>query len=64
MRPPIRAALLAVLWLSAAPAATPAQTPADPGDTPPESCLALETYPVPAGDAPHDVAPATDDGRV
>ena len=33
-------------------------TPA--AETPPESCLALFTFPVPAGEHPHDVAPAAD----
>jgi virginiamycin B lyase len=28
--------------------------------TPPDECLATETYPVPAGEHPHDVAPAAD----
>ncbi len=32
--------------------------------TPPESCLAIETFPVPAGEHPHDVAPATNDHRI
>ena len=31
-----------------------------PAATSPESCLRLETFPVPAGHAPHDVAPAAD----
>jgi virginiamycin B lyase len=29
-------------------------------ETPPESCLTVQTYPVPAGEHPHDVAPAAD----
>lgn len=32
--------------------------------TPPEACLAVETLPVPAGDGPHDVAPAAGDASV
>ncbi|MEA2587006.1 MAG: virginiamycin lyase [Thermomicrobiales bacterium] len=36
-----------------------AQT-ATPDPSPPESCLTLETFPVPGGDRPHDVAPAAD----
>jgi virginiamycin B lyase len=32
--------------------------------TPPETCLAIETFPVPAGERPHDVAPAADGRRV
>ncbi len=35
-----------------------------PGPTPPEECLAVETFPVPAGDHPHDVAPAADGVKV
>ncbi len=45
------------------PAGASAQ-PATPAPTPPEACLTLETFPVPAGDAPHDVAPAADGERV
>jgi virginiamycin B lyase len=32
-------------------------------ETPPGNCLAVETFPVPAGEHPHDVAPAAD-GRI
>jgi virginiamycin B lyase len=32
--------------------------------TPPEECLAVETFPVRAGDHPHDVAPAAFDQRI
>ncbi len=37
---------------------------ATPAPSPPESCLSVETFPVPAGDHPHDVAPAADGVRV
>src|SRR4051794_33825662 len=33
-------------------------------DTPPEACLTLETFPVLAGEHPHDVAPAAFDQRI
>jgi streptogramin lyase len=32
--------------------------------TPPEECLTIETFPVPAGEHPHDVAPAAFDQRI
>jgi virginiamycin B lyase len=32
--------------------------------TPPEACLAIEAFPVPAGEHPHDVAPADDGQRI
>lgn len=35
-----------------------------PAATSPESCLRLETFPVPAGQRPHDVAPAADGVRI
>jgi virginiamycin B lyase len=38
------------------------QTPED--DTPAEACLSIETFPVHAGDHPHDVAPAADGRRI
>jgi virginiamycin B lyase len=38
------------------------QTPA--ATTPPEECLTIETFPVPAGEHPHDVAPAAVDQRI
>jgi virginiamycin B lyase len=41
---------------------TAAQSP--PAETPPEACLAIETFPVPAGEHPHDVAPALNDPRI
>lgn len=34
------------------------------GVTPPETCLTIETFPVLAGDRPHDVAPAVADQRI
>jgi len=37
-----------------------AASPATPPATPPEECLELQTFPVSAGDHPHDVAPAAD----
>ena len=40
-----------------------ARQPATPG-TPPEACLTLETFPVLAGEHPHDVAPAAFDQRI
>ncbi len=33
-------------------------------ETPPQSCLSVETFPVLAGERPHDVAPAADDERI
>jgi virginiamycin B lyase len=33
-------------------------------ETPPESCLVVETFPVPAREHPHDVAPAADGQRI
>ena len=41
-----------------------AQESDPPGETPAESCLEIETFPVPAGEHPHDVAPAADGRRV
>src|SRR5262245_42972954 len=40
-----------------------AQDSDSPGETPAESCLEIETFPVPAGEHPHDVAPAADGQR-
>lgn len=37
---------------------------ATPAPTPPEACLEVSTFPLPAGDRPHDVAPAADGERV
>ncbi|HEY7037129.1 MAG TPA: hypothetical protein VH482_37760 [Thermomicrobiales bacterium] len=47
------------LAFALSPRLTSAQT-ATPEPSPPDSCLALKTYPVPAGEHPHDVAPAAD----
>ena len=57
--------VLATILLTAAVAVAPppslrAQTPESRPVTPAEECLSLETFPVPAGDHPHDVAPAAD----
>jgi virginiamycin B lyase len=38
--------------------ATPVAAQATDEATPPESCLSVETFPVPVGEHPHDVAPA------
>lgn len=54
--------LLAIVSHPQSPAAATQATP--PGDTPPESCLAIETFPVLPGEHPHDVAPAADGQRV
>ncbi len=51
--------LLIPFWLLAGPSVAAQGTPAA---TPAESCLVLDRFPVPAGDAPHDVAPAVDGG--
>jgi len=56
----MKTALLVVAMLTGVAvgaAAGPARQ-ATPAATPPEDCLTLETFPVPAGDHPHDVAPA------
>ncbi|MGH2562078.1 MAG: virginiamycin B lyase family protein [Thermomicrobiales bacterium] len=55
--------LLSLIGASIAASSVAAQ-PATPGITPPESCLAVETFPLPAGDRPHDVAPAADGNGV
>jgi virginiamycin B lyase len=47
-----------------APAGVVAQDGEAERETPPEACLSLETFPVPAGEHPHDVAPAADGSRV
>ena len=54
--------VLACLLLS--PLAAAAAQTGTPAATSPESCLRLETFAVPAGHAPHDVAPAADGTRV
>lgn len=51
--------VLIPFWLLAGPSVAAQDTPAG---TPAESCLVLDRFPVPAGDAPHDVAPAADGG--
>ena len=51
----IVATLLVAAFVGSGPAGLAAQ-----GESPPESCLTLETFPVPPGDHPHDVAPAAD----
>ena len=53
------------LAVSFAPRRRLAAQGSDPGgQTPSESCLSIETFPVPAGEHPHDVAPAADGRRV
>ena len=47
-----------------APAAGVAAQTGTPAVTSPESCLRIERFQVPAGDHPHDVAPAADGERV
>ncbi|MGH2531812.1 MAG: lyase [Thermomicrobiales bacterium] len=59
-----RLAMLLALIGSSIAASPAAAQPATPEVTPPESCLAVETFPVPAGDRPHDVAPAADGNGV
>src|SRR5918996_4481551 len=39
-------------------------TPVAKTETPPESCLSVQTFPVLAGEHPHDVAPAADGERI
>lgn len=58
------AAILLPAAVSAQLATPAAMSAAMPAETPPERCLILETYPLPAGDAPHDVAPAADGQHV
>ncbi|MDQ3692106.1 MAG: lyase [Chloroflexota bacterium] len=52
--------IFGALLLGAQPPVGAAKTEAGATETPPESCLSLETFAVPAGDHPHDVAPAAD----
>ncbi|HET7092435.1 MAG TPA: hypothetical protein VFI22_03130, partial [Thermomicrobiales bacterium] len=54
---PLLVAFIVAPLVLLSPAAPPATA------TPPANCLNLQTYPVAAGDHPHDVAPAAD-GRV
>jgi len=56
------AILIIAAWL-APPGGVAAQT-STPAATSPESCLRMERFPVPAGDHPHDVAPAADGMRI
>lgn len=60
MRTIVLAVLFGTLLLGAAHPVGAAQTETNPGETPDEACLNLETFAVPAGDHPHDVAPAAD----
>lgn len=53
-------AFIAVLMVSVAWTAPVAAQSTPVAASPAESCLALFTFPVPAGDHPHDVAPAAD----
>lgn len=55
-------ALLAVSLL--VPLSQAAAQTGTPAPTSPESCLRMETFAVPAGHSPHDVAPAADGERV
>lgn len=54
---------LTPLAVAVLPAVASAQS-ATPAPSPSGSCVSLQTYPVPAGDHPHDVAPAADGRRV
>jgi virginiamycin B lyase len=54
---------LLVATMIAAPASAQT-TPVANTETPSESCLAVQTFPVPAGEHPHDVAPAADGERI
>ena len=56
------AILIIAAWL-APPGGVAAQT-GTPAATSPESCLRIGRFPVPAGDHPHDVAPAADGMRI
>ena len=63
MRSAVAMALIASLTISIGSSPVAAQgTPA--AETPPESCLVVETFPVLPGERPHDVAPAADGQRV
>src|SRR5690242_13691952 len=55
--------LVMALLVTATPVGAAAQaTPV--AETPPQSCLSIDTFPVPAGQHPHDVAPAADGRHV
>jgi virginiamycin B lyase len=56
-------ALVSAALVLVAPAVTLAQDTPE-AETPPESCLVVETFPVLPGEHPHDVAPAADGERV
>jgi virginiamycin B lyase len=59
------APVIATVFLMAptfAPTVSAQSTPT--AETPPESCLAVETFPVLPGEQPHDVAPAADGQRI
>lgn len=56
--------LVATILLAGTMAAPVAARGSPVAETPPESCLAVETFPVPAGEHPHDVAPAADGARI
>jgi virginiamycin B lyase len=56
--------LLSCLGFALAPARAAAQSASTPEPSPPDSCLTLEIFPLPAGEHPHDVAPAPDDRHV
>jgi virginiamycin B lyase len=56
--------LTALLALTLAPGLTVGAQGTPVAETPPESCLTLQIYPLPAGSHPHDVAPAADGEHV
>ncbi len=60
MRIVVTAILLTMTVAVAQPSSLRAQTPEARSVTPPEECLTVETFAVPAGDHPHDIAPAAD----
>ncbi len=53
-----RSLLLLMLLLFICPARAVAGQQATPDATSPEDCLTVQSFPVPAGDGPHDVAPS------
>jgi virginiamycin B lyase len=59
-----RRQFLAVTATVALATRTAAAQTGTPETTPPEDCLTVETFPVPDGERPHDVAPAADGVRV
>ena len=62
MRLVVQLATLLALILAPGRAAVAQGTPV--AETPPESCLIMQTYALPAGSHPHDVAPAADGERI